>query len=462
MTSSWPALTRLYQLLYDVFLVSIYKVYWLVLAIAILVSVVGDDCMALDEGVDAAFIRHSPIWRGDCNENFGVPASLQVVLYASIFILSFFYKEDGNTNYLTYGSIYQKIAILLGLVEFINFCSLFSGHYANDGHDSLMNTHNSLFASLTFGGIYMLMVYPTCWVKNEDYIGWTNFDQLERIKGSLAALQIICMMGHFGGWNSWCEDVNSYMSDAEKRYTLWSHGLGCDSEDSDVPVSFFIILYLLAMIFAIAHCIAKFKLWNFVIPCRPESDSEMYAQLSFLAWYGIFTLLILITLMISAGAHRYDSQYITVMVIWANVSFVGIDMMRTLGCQHMKILANQPVAQTVVNDVESAPHEVPQWAPVANVAPVQPQYGGREVSGYAGSVSPVYNNSAPTAPPAYNAPPAYSSASPVYTPQETYNSPPPAQPTSNMAEQLTRLGELRATGVLSEDEFAAAKAKLLQ
>jgi hypothetical protein len=39
--------------------------------------------------------------------------------------------------------------------------------------------------------------------------------------------------------------------------------------------------------------------------------------------------------------------------------------------------------------------------------------------------------------------------------------PPPAAPQLDMVEQLRRLGELRDAGVLTEDEFAARKAKVL-
>jgi hypothetical protein len=39
--------------------------------------------------------------------------------------------------------------------------------------------------------------------------------------------------------------------------------------------------------------------------------------------------------------------------------------------------------------------------------------------------------------------------------------PPPPPPASDPIEQLTKLGELRDSGVLTEEEFAAQKAKLL-
>lgn len=39
--------------------------------------------------------------------------------------------------------------------------------------------------------------------------------------------------------------------------------------------------------------------------------------------------------------------------------------------------------------------------------------------------------------------------------------PPPAAPADDLMTQLQKLGDLKAAGVLSEEEFAAAKAKLL-
>jgi hypothetical protein len=51
-------------------------------------------------------------------------------------------------------------------------------------------------------------------------------------------------------------------------------------------------------------------------------------------------------------------------------------------------------------------------------------------------------------------------------PQEQYGAPPPQQaapaaPTADPVEQLKQLGELRDSGVLTEEEFAAQKAKIL-
>ena len=45
-------------------------------------------------------------------------------------------------------------------------------------------------------------------------------------------------------------------------------------------------------------------------------------------------------------------------------------------------------------------------------------------------------------------------------PQEEYAAPPPA-PEEDMIAQLERLGALKAQGLLTEEEFAAAKQKLL-
>jgi putative oligomerization/nucleic acid binding protein len=42
-----------------------------------------------------------------------------------------------------------------------------------------------------------------------------------------------------------------------------------------------------------------------------------------------------------------------------------------------------------------------------------------------------------------------------------YAEPPPAAPQDDMATKLKQLAELHSTGVLSDEEFAAAKAKLL-
>jgi hypothetical protein len=42
-----------------------------------------------------------------------------------------------------------------------------------------------------------------------------------------------------------------------------------------------------------------------------------------------------------------------------------------------------------------------------------------------------------------------------------YAQPPPAAPTADPVDQLKQLGELHAQGVLTDEEFAAQKAKLL-
>jgi hypothetical protein len=55
--------------------------------------------------------------------------------------------------------------------------------------------------------------------------------------------------------------------------------------------------------------------------------------------------------------------------------------------------------------------------------------------------------------PAYQEPPP-----PAYAPPPP---PPPAADEPDMLEQLQKLGELRAAGVLTEAEFAAQKAKIL-
>ena len=42
-----------------------------------------------------------------------------------------------------------------------------------------------------------------------------------------------------------------------------------------------------------------------------------------------------------------------------------------------------------------------------------------------------------------------------------YAEPPPAAPAADPIEQLTKLGQLRDSGVLTDEEFAAEKAKIL-
>jgi hypothetical protein len=59
----------------------------------------------------------------------------------------------------------------------------------------------------------------------------------------------------------------------------------------------------------------------------------------------------------------------------------------------------------------------------------------------------------------YGAPPQQVYAAP---PEPQYAPPPPAAPSqADVISQLKQLGELRDAGVLTEDEFAAQKAKLL-
>jgi hypothetical protein len=48
-------------------------------------------------------------------------------------------------------------------------------------------------------------------------------------------------------------------------------------------------------------------------------------------------------------------------------------------------------------------------------------------------------------------------------PQEgSYDQPPPQAPGTDRLEQLTKLGELKSQGVLTEEEFAQEKAKILR
>ena len=75
----------------------------------------------------------------------------------------------------------------------------------------------------------------------------------------------------------------------------------------------------------------------------------------------------------------------------------------------------------------------------------------RQANRWAAQEQPPADEQQP--PPPANAPP----------PQE-YAPPPPAPPAAgqpDMLEQLQKLGELRAAGVLTEAEFAAQKAKIL-
>jgi len=70
------------------------------------------------------------------------------------------------------------------------------------------------------------------------------------------------------------------------------------------------------------------------------------------------------------------------------------------------------------------------------------------------------------APPAYAPPPTQYGAPPqqVYAaapPEPQYAQPPAAPSQADVLSQLKQLGELRDAGVLTDDEFAAQKAKLL-
>src|SRR3954468_5153979 len=50
---------------------------------------------------------------------------------------------------------------------------------------------------------------------------------------------------------------------------------------------------------------------------------------------------------------------------------------------------------------------------------------------------------------------------PVYAPPPPAAVPPPAASTNDLLDQLTRLGQLKADGVLTEAEFTAQKARIL-
>jgi hypothetical protein len=51
---------------------------------------------------------------------------------------------------------------------------------------------------------------------------------------------------------------------------------------------------------------------------------------------------------------------------------------------------------------------------------------------------------------------------PQYAEPEPQYAPPPAAPTESRIDKLTKLGELKAQGVLTDDEFNAEKARILQ
>lgn len=74
----------------------------------------------------------------------------------------------------------------------------------------------------------------------------------------------------------------------------------------------------------------------------------------------------------------------------------------------------------------------------------------KNAQAYSNAMNSVQPQQAP--PPQYYAPP----------PQEMYAAPPPVQASQeDVIAQLERLGALRAQGILTEQEFAAQKAKLL-
>jgi hypothetical protein len=66
---------------------------------------------------------------------------------------------------------------------------------------------------------------------------------------------------------------------------------------------------------------------------------------------------------------------------------------------------------------------------------------------------------------AYEQQQAYPPQQQAYPPQQAYAPPPPQEPAApaqdDMLTQLQKLGELKAAGVLTEEEFAAQKAKIL-
>jgi hypothetical protein len=60
--------------------------------------------------------------------------------------------------------------------------------------------------------------------------------------------------------------------------------------------------------------------------------------------------------------------------------------------------------------------------------------------------------------------PAYAEPQPNYPPpppQPAYQPPPPAAPAEDPVAQLKKFAELRDAGILTEEEFAAEKAKIL-
>lgn len=59
------------------------------------------------------------------------------------------------------------------------------------------------------------------------------------------------------------------------------------------------------------------------------------------------------------------------------------------------------------------------------------------------------------------APPPPPPAQPAYSPPAAVYAPEPAEPAPDVLAQLEKLGSLRAAGVLTEEEFAAQKARIL-
>jgi hypothetical protein len=61
----------------------------------------------------------------------------------------------------------------------------------------------------------------------------------------------------------------------------------------------------------------------------------------------------------------------------------------------------------------------------------------------------------------YAPPPPPPPAQPAYSPPAAVYAPEPAEPEPDVLERLEKLGTLRAAGVLTEEEFAAQKARIL-
>lgn len=56
----------------------------------------------------------------------------------------------------------------------------------------------------------------------------------------------------------------------------------------------------------------------------------------------------------------------------------------------------------------------------------------------------------------------WAAQAPPPTQQQYYSAPAPAEPVADPIAMLTRLGELHANGVLTDEEFAVQKARLLR